>query len=485
MFSILHISDLHRSVDEPLDNGSLIASLVADADRYLGEYPRIPQPEVIVVSGDLIQGVPLGTPNWEEALKEQYRVADAFLTELCDRFLDGDRSALVIVPGNHDVCWNTSRQAMSEVESDKYPSNLHDALVKPESNYRWSWSSQKLFQIKDETQYRDRMCSYWDFFEGFYKDIDLPIVLDRTRGFHFFEIHNRRVLFVAFESIDNNDCYSYSGALAAGSVGRCALALRDAGHFYDLKIAVWHHGVRGPPIHSDYMDPTYVQQMAGHDFQLGLHGHQHFSGYLTQYVHLDESRAMAIVGAGSLCAGTKELPRGENRQYNLVVIDDDFLHGRVHVREMGDGDQFTRKRSGPFIGGFLTISWQPVYRLNNGFDTSENNDRGFVDDAETALNEGRPAEAISFLENIDLSLRPYAAKLMMSALLALKRWSHLVKLLQAPVTTEEHVILITALIECGELDEAEIRLSAAANIDPGTRASLEERLEAKRLITQL
>ena len=57
---------------------------------------------------------------------------------------------------------------------------------------------------------------------------------------------------------------------------------------------------------------------------------------------------MAVISAGSLCAGNKELPRGVNRQYNLIVIDNNFTHARVHVREMGDGEQFTRKRSGEF-----------------------------------------------------------------------------------------------------------------------------------------
>ena len=108
MFSILHISDLHRSQDEPLDNDSLLASLIADSDRYLGEFPRIPPPKAIVVSGDLIQGVPITTHDWKASLEDQYRVAEIFLADLCNRFLDGDRRAIVLVPGNHDVCWNTS-----------------------------------------------------------------------------------------------------------------------------------------------------------------------------------------------------------------------------------------------------------------------------------------------------------------------------------------------------------------------------------------
>lgn len=485
MFSILHISDLHRSQDEPLDNASLLASLVADFDRYLGEYPRIPPPEAIVVSGDLIQGVPLGTPNWEGSLREQYRVADTFLSELCDRFLKGDRRSMILVPGNHDVCWNTSLQAMSEIPPERYPEKLHDALLKPGSNYRWSWSTQKLLKISDDTTYQQRMCAYWDFVEHFYAGVDLVMALDRSRGYHLFEVSNSRILIVAFESIDNNDCYAYSGEIARGTVGRCTMALRDTGRFYDLKVAVWHHGIQGPPIRSDYMDALCVQEMAGHGFQLGLHGHQHVSGALTQYVHLDQSRAMAVVGAGSLCAGAKELPRGENRQYNLVVIDDNFLSGRVHVREMGDGEQFYRKRNGPFLNGFLEISWQPPNEsLGTALDSRENNMRSAIDAAENALKTNRPSDAAEILEKVDTAAHPYARRLKMSALLSLEEWNQLIVLLQIPETGEELVTLITALIACGEFDDAEARLATANELDPGTRASLQERLEAKKLMRQ-
>ena len=50
MFSILHISDLHRSSEEPVDNDSLLAALLADrevrrrntAPRRLDMAPRCP-----------------------------------------------------------------------------------------------------------------------------------------------------------------------------------------------------------------------------------------------------------------------------------------------------------------------------------------------------------------------------------------------------------------------------------------------------------
>ena len=381
--------------------------------------------------------------------------------------------------------------AMSEVPLERFPSNLYETLLKPGSNYRWSWSSQKLFEISDEALYQERMCSYWDFFERFYRGVDLPLPVDRSRGFHLFELGGRRILLVAFESIDNNDCYSDAGVLAPGTVGKCAMVLRDSGHSYDMKVAVWHHGIQGPPLRSDYMDASQIQEMAGHGFQLGLHGHQHVSTALTQYVHLDQRRKMAIVGAGSLCAGAKELPRGENRQYNLIIIEDDFLHGRIHVREMGDGEQFTRKRSGIFLDGFVDISWQAASNsIQIGSNASENNIRTAIDRAELALKESRPSEAIGFLSKIDIGTQPYAKRIKMEALLALQAWCELVGMLESarttePLTTEEVVILVTALIECGHIDKATAMLSTANDLDVGTQKSLRERLEIKRMIRKL
>src|SRR4051794_37660722 len=125
MFSILHISDLHRSREEPVDNASLVAALLADCDRYMGDTPRVPSPDAIIVSGDMIQGAPIVLANWQRSMKDQYQVAEEFLAALCSRFLSGDRSRMILIPGNHDVCWNTSRMAMDQVQTTEYPRNLY------------------------------------------------------------------------------------------------------------------------------------------------------------------------------------------------------------------------------------------------------------------------------------------------------------------------------------------------------------------------
>ena len=486
MFSILHISDLHRSSEEPVDNNSLLAALLADRDRYAGETPRIPPPSAIVVSGDLIQGARIDAPNWQQSIKDQYAVADDFLTALCARFLDGDRSRMVLVPGNHDVCWNTSRRAMEQVPDTEYPNNLYGALMKSDSVYRWSWSEQSLFRIADMAAYEQRMGYYWDFVESFYMDITLPVPIDRARGFQFFECCDRRIVVSTFDSIAGNDCFGYSGTIPRGAVGRCAMALRDFGHSYDLKIAVWHHSIQGPPTRSDYMDVSQVHEMIGHGFQLGLHGHQHIAGTQTQFVHLDPSRSMAVVSAGSLCAGAGEMPRGVNRQYNIIVIENGFIHARIHVREMAEGEQFTRKRNGAFLQGFVEVSWQPsIDIMGRQRDPQEDNARRATIDAEEALRDGRPDDAVQALSGVDVSSSSYARKLMIDALVLQRDWPRLTVVLQNPSTVEEIITLVSALVEINKFDDAQTRLDAATEVDAATRSALQDKLEAKQMMRQL
>jgi 3',5'-cyclic AMP phosphodiesterase CpdA len=97
-FSILHISDLHRSFTDPISNDELISSLVMDRERYSLEDKLIPIPQAIIVSGDIIQGMPLKGADFGEVLNQQYKTATEFLERLTDEFLDGDKSRIIIIP---------------------------------------------------------------------------------------------------------------------------------------------------------------------------------------------------------------------------------------------------------------------------------------------------------------------------------------------------------------------------------------------------
>ena len=154
IFTILHLSDLHRSGTDPISNAELLSSLVADGERYVAAAPSISPPDAIVVSGDLVQGLPMGSADYPEGLERQYDEALEFLQGLAAHFLDGDRSKLVIVPGNHDVDWNMARSAMAVVDAEG--KDVEKLIAARGSLFRWSWKTRELLRISDRSKYENR-----------------------------------------------------------------------------------------------------------------------------------------------------------------------------------------------------------------------------------------------------------------------------------------------------------------------------------------
>ena len=170
---------------------------------------------------------------------------------------------------------------------------------------------------------------------------------------------------------------------------------------------------------------------------------------------------------------------------NLIAIEHDFIHARVHVREIGEGEQFTRKRTGAFLDGSVEVSWQPPTDiLGKESDVKADNSRRATIDAEVALRDGRPHDAVQALSDVDLSSASYARMLMIEALMNQGDWQGLISFLQAPSTIGEIVLLVSALIENNNLDDAQIRLDAATEVDAATRADLQSKIETKKLMRQ-
>jgi hypothetical protein len=223
--------------------------------------------------------------------------------------------------------------------------------------------------------------------------------------------------------------------------------------------------------------------MIGLGFQLGLHGHQHLAAATTHYVHLSESQAMAVVSAGSLCAGARELPRGINRQYTIITIDDDYRHARVHVREMVEGEQFTRKNNGAFVQGYAEITWQAsTDSAGRAIDAQLENDRRATLAAEAALQSNKLEDALAALKNTKLSEGSYARVIAVQAALRAANWPFLARIIDPPHTREEAAILVSALTKMNSLDQASIILKQQEDLDAGTRAGLEEQIAIKRMM---
>lgn len=476
---------------EPFNNEALLAALLGDAARYQMETPPIPGIDAIIVTGDIIQGLPLlsetvDAGEWKAGLAEQYNVAHDFLAGLADRFLGGDRSQMVIVPGNHDVCWNTAHRSMTRVAPDELKGGFDKLLSVPDSLYRWSWAQLSAYKIVDLSRYEQRLDSFWTFVERFYSGASLLRPIDRSIGYNLFEIDAGRILVAAFDSTAGNDCFSFSGDFRRDAVARCAIELHDLGHVHDLRMAAWHHNIDGPPRRQDYMDVARVHEMIGHGFRLGLHGHQHAAAAAAHYIHLPESQAMAVVSAGSLCAGARELPRGVDRQYNLITLDDGLTTARVTVRQMAEGGHFARKGDGRFAAdGSISLSWQrPLDNAGRPLDADGIRLRKAIEKAERLRAAGDVGGALIALEGLDFTPGTYQRALALALSVGGDLPALTLTILGFPSTVEELMHFVVAAIRERRPDLAEeaIQDPVASSLLPEIRKDLESRVNTFRVL---
>lgn len=459
MYILMQISDLHRSEASLISNDELLSSLTADCGRFVDETPPVHPPNAIFVCGDLVRGLPLNSTEYPKVLERQYADAFDLLTRLADTFLGGDRSKVIIVPGNHDVDWNNARNSMKVV--GRTDESIQELLATPGSPYRWSWRDQKLYKIEDYKTYEERFGFFCDFYFQFYKGADLAFQVDPKRTWNLFELDDGRILVGAFNSCVNADCFSLYGEIPAQAIAQSHLTA--TGH-YELKIAVWHHDTRGVPRRSDYLDPDIVQLMIDRGYRLGMHGHRHKSDVLPFYLHTTpEMHIMAVVGAGSLSAALTQIPHGFNRQYNIIEISDDYTHARVHIREMVVPSVFSQGRMTELGGrSYSDLQWTATPAnavVNTG--RGGGSDIVLVEHMESLISKGRHEDAIAQIDATNESLGHYGRQLLSKALFEAKKWDRLEEHLSCPRNSDELTKLVLASITLKHWTEAEQAISAA------------------------
>ena len=141
------------------------------------------------------------------------------------------------------------------------------------------------------------------------------------------------------------------------------------------------------------MDERVIHQLIDLGFTVGLHGHHHYPAAAPFEVRLPNQTAMAIVSAGSLAVGDGELPMGENRQFNIVVIDPDKKKVTVHARAMSYANVFTKSHRGDFGGQSFIELELPISPARPKAPT----DTQLVDDAMTAIATQRFDKALALL----------------------------------------------------------------------------------------
>ena len=334
--SVLHISDLHRDPANPIRNQVLLDSLERDRDRYTShEDPCILPPNLIIVSGDIIQGVTHGTPDAENNLRRQYDEALNFLNDLTDRFVDGDKRFVVIVPGNHDVSDYHFHQSLSPVDiATGTKKELVAQLFTSGSPLRWSWAEFALYEISDPAMYEQRFAAFADFYGRFY-DGARSYSTDPAKQFDIFDFPDWEVTVAGFCSCYDNDLFNRQGSIHPDCIGEVGARLRHVSYQDRLRIAVWHHNTEGSPIQADYMDADIVQNLIDGGFSLGLHGHQHKPQFIDTRFRHGLNRRITVISAGTLCGGAAFR---FGRAYDLIELDTENRTGRLHLREMQNDD---------------------------------------------------------------------------------------------------------------------------------------------------
>jgi hypothetical protein len=330
--SILHISDLHRDPSNPIRNDVLLDSLENDRRHYsTEETPAIRAPELIIVSGDIIQGIRADAADPDKELSEQYAEALDFLGKLADRFVGGNRERVIVIPGNHDVSAYHFEKSLKRV--DIVPEKkiaLVAKLFSTDSNLRWSWTGLELFEIADPAMYVRRLAAFAAFYTAFY-GASRKYDLDPARHIDIFDFPEFGLCMAGFSSCHNNDLLNKQGAIHPACIADAGTCLRTRAYDGRLRIAVWHHNAEGLPMQSDYMDPDVIQNLIDRGFSLGFHGHQHRPQYLDTRFRHGVDRRISVISAGTLCGGASF---GHRRAYNILELDLEKRTGRLHVREM-------------------------------------------------------------------------------------------------------------------------------------------------------
>ena len=470
--TLLHISDLHRTSTPRLDNDELLSAILSDTKRW--EKEGIPYPEVIIVSGDLIQGTSVDHPNPDSEIASQYAEVGTFLRQLTDEVVDSDPSRVIIVPGNHDVHWSRALQAMSPLET--CPDGIDVKALEANSTIRWNWKERKAYEIVDRDAYESRFEHFRLFQANFYASLDSSPLL-KDNDIVRIEYPSLGLVVVGFASWHGNDCFCHVGEIDSKALAAARELLQDSQA--PVAIAVWHHGVVGGPRAHDYMDVRIVHRLIDFGFSIGLHGHHHYAGAAPFELRLPNLTSMAVIGAGSLAVGDRELPMGERRQFNIVVIDPDSETVTTHVRAMSSAGVFTGSHRDDFGGNTsITLPLHHSPARPKGPTVTQQ-----LDDAMTAVTLGQNEKALDLLPSNSSEHPRLKRQIQIRALEGLERHEDLLKLLDPPQSQDEAVKVISLLLDRGRFTEASMRLQTmSAFIDPSIFGELTAVIAARREI---
>lgn len=473
--TIAHISDLHRSSDNPISNVVLLSSLIHDVDIYTTQ--GIEKPDILIVSGDIIQGSTDIT-----LLKEQYDEALDFLNNLVSSLFDGDNSRIILIPGNHDISWIESRNSMEKIQEKEVTdnngglrNNIYKEYKKINSNVKWSWSDRSFYRITNKETYHSRLSYFSEFYQKFYNG-NRTYSLDPNKQFDLFDFSEFGITIVGFNSCFHNDHLNRAGAINPECIAKVGLELRSLEKQGRLVLATWHHNTKGSPYDQDYMDDSFIKNLISDNVKIGFHGHQHKQEILREVNNIIDGKIILILSAGSLCAGPDELPSGYNQQYNLLELSriDNIeiqlkLFSRVKTPESSfDNPIWDKGTFNSTITEFITKIDHPKPPVPS------------IGKAEKSVGNQDYQKAQEILKQHDLD-DPVVRILLLECYEQLENYSAIIEDFSNPQNNAECISLINATIEDTNIDKAKkvLDIEIIANSTDSSVIHLRDQLKGK------
>jgi hypothetical protein len=450
--TIMQFSDMHFSSVFPSIR-AFVSSILTDIARQKEEIPPISKPNMLIICGDIIQGVDKNLPIEEASkqLRKQYQKAEDTLNLLCKKLFDGDKNRIVIVPGNHDVSWSHSQKSMEKIEKCGNLSNLNKLVKIAESNYRWDWDDLSYYRISDFDIYNRRFELFSEFYSTFYEGAR-KYSLDQEEQYDIFEYSDENVVVVGFNSCFRNDHLNSVGTINSECIAKCYEKISQKEFDDWVKIAVWHHDIQGYPSKSDFMDSRTLQFLIDKGFHLGFHGHNHGSDVFEVRFSVDETMKMNVFSCGSLGAPRDTIPLGESRQYGILELNMMDMTVRFNLRKALDqppelpiwmAGSINQNRDKSYIDGELSIKIGKKTKMTDVMKK--------LAEIEGLISEKEYARALEKLMVMDRS-NPFVRRLTIECYWLLDRNQDLIATIGKPTSLIEFTYLTDALWKEKDLD---------------------------------
>jgi hypothetical protein len=300
---VLHISDIHRTPHDRARNSEIILSLSQDVARWSDVNRKVPN--FLVVSGDLTQ----------QALEPEYNEAEDLIRAISEQLHLSCTTDVLIVPGNHDVHWDTMLASATP------------ALGAPTAGAtEVAWKGTECwFHYASERDYMRRLDNFAQFYERLTSEPYPPTRVDAWTKRVF--VPNNEYCFVGFSSCDVNDKFRRHGQIHPDAI----LAAKQASGHHRIRIAVWHHDLDWRQEGDDHLRWESYRYIRQAGFSMGLCGHTHRSTVHNQSSFGGDE--LYVVAAGSLCVDKRERGESVPRLYNIVEFNNPNEEvAVVHVR---------------------------------------------------------------------------------------------------------------------------------------------------------